>query len=320
MYHVKLARRSRVLYPRPTVFESGRSRMDIAVVVIASFARSLQRGARRDSRLLSSMSTDPGLHAHPPVFLSSVQTIGFSPLPALPSVTLVTTNGLGEYPPKLTLPAAGIAHWRSRSECVLSLCLPQPLCLEYRPHAAFDTEDKLLCCEGACACACPSRRYARCPHDGYGARPPEVESWSRNFQSGRSRYYTGKIVQKRLLMSSVVQRPGPVRRLGADTPGWVGSSVQQSTAEVMPPAVYLVVMTSQGTRAMERNVEVSFKSCVLDATFSTTRRRGSCGIVCGSFLPPSTQWHRAHGRRWRRVKAIKQQLLTPCKEQPIVKF
>ncbi|KAM0714593.1 hypothetical protein Q7P37_009889 [Cladosporium fusiforme] len=37
-------------------------------------------------------------------------------------------------------------------------------------------------------------------------------------------------------------------------------------------------------------------------------------------LPPSTQWHRAHGRQSRRDKAIKQQLLTPREEQAIVDF
>lgn len=37
-------------------------------------------------------------------------------------------------------------------------------------------------------------------------------------------------------------------------------------------------------------------------------------------LPPSTRWHRAHGRQSRRDKAIKQQLLTPREEQAIVEF
>lgn len=36
--------------------------------------------------------------------------------------------------------------------------------------------------------------------------------------------------------------------------------------------------------------------------------------------PPSTQWHRDHGRQSRRDKAIKQQLLTPREEQAIVDF
>ena len=37
-------------------------------------------------------------------------------------------------------------------------------------------------------------------------------------------------------------------------------------------------------------------------------------------LPPSTQWHRDHGRQTRQDKAIKQQLLTPHEEQAIVDF
>ena len=37
-------------------------------------------------------------------------------------------------------------------------------------------------------------------------------------------------------------------------------------------------------------------------------------------LPPSTQWHRDHGRQSRKDKAIKQQLLTPHEEQAIVDF
>ena len=37
-------------------------------------------------------------------------------------------------------------------------------------------------------------------------------------------------------------------------------------------------------------------------------------------LPPSTQWHRDHGRQTRQDKATKQQLLTPYEEQAIVDF
>jgi hypothetical protein len=37
-------------------------------------------------------------------------------------------------------------------------------------------------------------------------------------------------------------------------------------------------------------------------------------------LPPSTQWHRDHGRQTRQDKAIKQQLLTSHEEQAIVDF
>jgi hypothetical protein len=37
-------------------------------------------------------------------------------------------------------------------------------------------------------------------------------------------------------------------------------------------------------------------------------------------LPPSTQWHRDHGRKSRRERAVEQQLLTPREEQAIVDF
>ena len=37
-------------------------------------------------------------------------------------------------------------------------------------------------------------------------------------------------------------------------------------------------------------------------------------------LPPSTQWHRAHGRPSIRDKAIKQQLLTPAEERALVRY
>lgn len=37
-------------------------------------------------------------------------------------------------------------------------------------------------------------------------------------------------------------------------------------------------------------------------------------------IPPSTRWHRDHGRQSRKDKAIKQQLLTPREEQAIVDF
>ena len=49
---------------------------------------------------------------------------------------------------------------------------------------------------------------------------------------------------------------------------------------------------------------------------AVTRERGSTPPP----LPPSTQWHRDHGRQSHKDKAIKQQLLNPRKEQAIVDF
>lgn len=43
-------------------------------------------------------------------------------------------------------------------------------------------------------------------------------------------------------------------------------------------------------------------------------------IPIAASLPLSTQWHRSHGRQSRKEKAIKQQLLTPLKEQAIVDY
>lgn len=52
---------------------------------------------------------------------------------------------------------------------------------------------------------------------------------------------------------------------------------------------------------------------------SATRGRGASPSP-PSPLPPSTQWHRDHGRQSRKDKAVKQQLLTPREEQAIVDY
>ena len=37
-------------------------------------------------------------------------------------------------------------------------------------------------------------------------------------------------------------------------------------------------------------------------------------------IPPSTRWHRAHGRPSRRRKAVKQKLLTPPEEKALAEY
>ena len=51
-----------------------------------------------------------------------------------------------------------------------------------------------------------------------------------------------------------------------------------------------------------------------------TRANARKAVRHDNDLPPSTRWHRAHGRPSRRDKAIKQQLLTPPEEKALADY
>jgi hypothetical protein len=61
-------------------------------------------------------------------------------------------------------------------------------------------------------------------------------------------------------------------------------------------------------------------SVALTEGLDPSKPRTYAALSESSNVPPSTLWHRAHGRRSRQEKAERQQYLTPSEEKALVKY